>query len=45
MKRKLLFNKIAYLLLLNFFALSLNAQEGPGGVGDVSNNPFWFAAD
>ncbi|MGO1822280.1 MAG: LamG-like jellyroll fold domain-containing protein, partial [Ruoffia tabacinasalis] len=45
MKKKLLFNKIAYLLLLNFFALSLNAQEGPGGVGDASNNPFWFAAD
>ena len=39
-------NKITYLLFLGFFSLtSMLAQEGPGGVGNASNNQMWLSGD
>jgi len=45
MKKNILLKPLSYLLFSAFFSFALNAQEGPGGVGSASNNPFWFAAD
>ena len=39
-------NKIIFLLLLGFFTFTpLLAQEGPGGVGNSTNNQMWLSGD
>lgn len=45
MKKNILLNRLTYILISVFLSYGLYAQEGPGGVGSASNNPFWFAAD